>query len=418
MKRGWTVVVFILMALLPSCRTDKTPVGPVGIGQQNLEYTVAGGFAGGIHTRMSIGSGGDVILRNVDPPIQGTLTPEEQGALAQLSQEIWNQPDTLRGGCVDDFNFLIQWVDARGTKTISTDGCSLMGSRGAQYPVLTGLIQLLDGIASRVYQLDAPWRGIVASFTIDDSSYSLDDPITLTCTLRNPTSLTRSLFFPHAANFWFTVSQENVPGFSYSSPPSAWYPWTFPDSSPPSSVVLNPGEQKVLAFAWDHSVVNSAGVSGTLAVGTFHVQMGLLSGDFAVQNFVCDVYDKNIPIKGSIIPDYTDADPSSLTYTFQLRITNWTSSAMTLHFPNGQRIAVEVWDLNVDPPTTIIYATTILPPSTPETLTLAPHESVVLSETVNKVTMKPWYMWVLAKVRLLNTDFSFECDGQLQIFHQ
>ncbi len=419
MQKAHVVLALFLMAAFLSCRNDEPVNAPDDtsiFGRFSVEFTVSGGFAGGIHTQLSIDPSGAVILGSAYPPIQGKLTTTEQSALSNLARNIWVQPDTLRGGCADDFTFLIQWTDLRGTKIVSVDGCALMQERTPKYPVLIGFVQILNSVASRIFQEGALWRGVVAEYAINDSSYPLDKPITLKYTLRNPTELVRTLSFPHGAQFWFTVSQDNVPGFHYFYPMSVYYPRDFPDSSPPSSISLNAGDQKVLQYSWDHSVVDSKGVPGVLGAGTYHLQMGMLAGDFAVQNVVFDVYDRNIPVKGEIIPDYGGADLSSATYVFQLRVTNWTATAVTLHFPNTQRIALELWDLDFDPPTTIVYATDLSPLAEPQRQVLAPGESYLFTEAVAKSAIKPGYFWTLAKMRLLCTDFAFERDGQLQIF--
>ncbi|MGA9120860.1 MAG: hypothetical protein WB699_15955, partial [Bacteroidota bacterium] len=289
---------------------------------------------------------------------------------------------------------------------------------GVPYPVVSGIVQTLESVAARIKEQEAPWRGMEANFMIDASSYGLDEPIRLNYTLTNRTSFTRSLSFPHSKQFWFTVDKANFPAFHYSYPMEAFSPWSFPDSSSPTTRVLLAGEEKNLVYIWDHSLIDSRGVPDTLGVGSYHLRMGLLAGDFAVRDFDFDVYDKQIPIKGEISPDFAGADASSMTYTIQLKVTNWTQSSLTLNFGNSQRLAVELWDLDINPPTALIYSTEILPATNPQTLVLAPLETVVIADTVQKAAMKPGYFWTLAQVRLLCTNFPFDREGQLQIFRQ
>ena len=398
----------------PSTAPDNN-IGNIVVGA--VEYTMSGGFVGGIHTRLSIDPLGHVVLLSTNPPMEGTLTTAEKFALAGYGMKIWGQPDSLYGGCADDFTFVIVWRDGMGTKRIRADGCALSLYSGAKpYPVLNGLIALLDSIASRVFHEEAPWRGMQAAFAINDSSYDLDSPIVVSCTLTNPTDKPRRLYFLHASQLWFSVSKENFSGFYYSYPQSAAEPWAYPDNTEPSTITLNPGEQRVLTYSWDHTFITSKGIPDTLGVGTYHLRLGLLAGDFAIRDFTFDVYDSKIPLKGDIIPDYAGGDASSSRYSFQLRATNWTSSAVTLHFISSQRLAVELWDLDFDPPRTIVYTSPIQPPSTSETQVIAPGESVVYLAVVDKSSIAPGYFWSLAKVRLLCTDFSFEREGQLQIF--
>jgi len=414
MRKRIDILPLVLAASLFSCRESQSVDGPgndLTIGSYSLEYVKSGGFTGGIHVRMTVSSTGDVVLTSASPTIAGALTASEQSRLATLGSEIWSQPDTLRGGCIDDFHFLIQWTDPRGTKTISADGCSLTLNNGTDHAAILGLVQILDSIASRVFQEGATWRGMEAFFSIDDSSYALGHPITLKYALTNPTARVRSIFFPHAEQYWFTVSKDNFPSFYYTVPSFASYP----DSTPMSSIVLAPGQEKDLVYAWDQSVIDSKGIPGTLGVGSYRIQMGLLAGDFGAQYAAFDVYDASIPIKGRIVPDYADEYSTSSQYTFQLEVTNWTSTPITLHFPGSQKIALEVWDLNSDPPTTLLYNSPVVESGPAEALTLPSHATFSFTETVNKHSMNLLSYWVLAKMHLLASDFAFECDGQLAI---
>ncbi len=405
----------VLALVFFACRDEPSVNSPSegGVFGASIEFTVSGGFVGGVHTQMTVASTGAVTLHTVTPQITGSLTSAEQAGLAGLATGFWSQPDTLRGGCMDDFTFDIRWSDIRGTKTVIVDGCSLMPSRPVQYPVLVGLVQLLDSIAARVYREGKPWRGMTADFSIDDSSYAIDRPIQISCLMTNPTSGVRTLSFDHTEQLWFAVTKDNTPGFHFSYPPGGAAPGT----TPPSVITLEAGEHDTVMYLWDHTVTDSKGNRSALSAGTYHLQMGLLAGDFGARSFAFDVYDRSIPVKGDIVPDYQGASSTSATYTFQLRITNWTTTPVSLQFPGSQRIAVEAWDLNFDPPTTMIYSTPILPASNPETVTLTAGESVVFSETVAKNAMQPWYLWVLAKIRVLSTNVTFSSEGQVQISH-
>ena len=413
MKRLLLQSVFFFSVLFASCDDAN---GPSRSFSGTIEYELSGGFAGGIRTSLTVDPLGHVVLHSSYPPLEDNLTISEQAALESYFADIWTQPDTLRGGCADDVTHLIQWTDTKGTKTVVVDGCALnLHTGNPPWPTLSGIVRTLGSIADRIYERKAPWRGIEGIFNIDKVSYGLDEPIRLSYRLKNPTAQERRLLFHHADHFWFSVDRYNFPGFHYFYPMRAFYPWAFPDSSSPSILALNPGEEKELAYTWDHSVVDFNGKSDVLNAGNYHVRMGMLAGDFTAQDFDFDLYDKSLPIKGDIVPDWQGGSRSSTTYTFQLTATNWTQSAVTLHFRNGQRIAVELWDLDVNPPTTVIYRTEISSDNDPQTLVLAAGAKVVFAETVEKVKMGPSYIWTLAKVRLLCTDFEFTREGQLEI---
>jgi len=415
-KRLLGFTAFSLCVLLPSCDDAH---GPPDLLSGSVEYTVSGGFRGGVHTKMTVDPAGHVTLHSSYPELEDDLTTGEQAELERYFADIWSQPDTLRGGCMDDFNYEIRWTDSRGKKIVLVDGCALNPPNGVKpWPTLTGIVQVLGNLAARILEQKAPWRGIEGTFGIDKLNYGLDEPIRFSYRLKNPTSQERSLPFHHADQFWFSVDKENFPGFHYSYPMRAFYPWAFPDSSSPSSIVLVPGQEEELVYVWDHSVLDVSGKPDTLDVGSYHLRMGLLTGDLNTQEIHFDLYDRRLPIKGDIIPDLTGSDGTSATYVFQLMVTNWTQSSVTLHFRNSQRIAVELWDLDFDPPKTIIYQTMISQTSDSQNLTLAPQEKVVFTEAVQKANMGPWYIWTLAKVRLLSTDFDFSREGQLQIFHR
>jgi hypothetical protein len=115
---------------------------------------------GGVHRAMTIDSNGSVTLSTYDPPIRGSLTSAEQTQLSSFADFFWVQPDTLRGGCMDDFTYVIAWTGTRGTKVVSVDGCVLMHISGPRYPILEGVVALLDTIAARVHREGTAWRGV------------------------------------------------------------------------------------------------------------------------------------------------------------------------------------------------------------------------------------------------------------------
>ena len=400
--------------LVPSCDTGQ---GPSETAAGSIEYILSGGFGGGVRTRLTIDQGGHVTLHSSYPPLEDNLKPDEHLQLMSYFADIWRLPDTIPGGCIDDFGFSIRWTDNRGTKTVRIDGCALNPTNGSHpFPTLESIFQILNNLADRVHEQKSPWKGITVVFSIDKNSYRLDEPVRFSYLLKNPTAQDRSLFFRHADQFWFSVSKSIDPGFDYTYPSSSVHLEYSTDTSSPSSSVLRPGEEKELVYLWDHSFTRTGGTSGTLSPGYYHVRMGLLAGDPIVQDLSFDVYDPQIPVKGEIIPDWTGSDGSSGRYTFQLQVTNWTQSSITLHFRNHQRIAVELWDLNFSPPTSVIYRTPLSAVIDEQSRTIAPQDSVVFSETVVKADITPSYFWTLAKIKLLCTDFEFTAEGQLQIF--
>ncbi len=137
-----------LSSLILSCDDGHGP----GKGLSgSIEYTVSGGWAGGIHTKLSIDRAAHVVLQSTSPPLKGDLPESEQAKLENLFVDIWNHPDTIFFGCVDVPTFEIKWTDIRGTKTVVVDGCSLYPPGGeTKYPVLSEIVDVLAAVAVRI----------------------------------------------------------------------------------------------------------------------------------------------------------------------------------------------------------------------------------------------------------------------------
>ena len=405
-----------IAVLVPSCDTIQ---GPPETAAGSIEYTLSGGFAGGMHTSLTIDPAGHATLLSSYPPIEDNLKADEQLPLMRYFADIWKQPDTIAGGCIDDFGILIRWTDNRGTKTVRADGCGLNPSNGTHpFPTLEEIVRILNNVAIRIREQKSPWKGVTTSFTVDKASYGLDEPVRFSYKLKNPTTQERSLLFRHADQFWFSITNNSVPRFYYLYPSNAYSLRNSTDTSSPSSIVLQPGEEEELVYIWDRSFTQPNGSSGKIGAGYYHARMGLLGGDLPTQDLEFDIYDPRIPVKGKILPDWAGIDATSEHYTFHLQVTNWTRTSVILHFRNSQRIAIELWDLDVDPPTRVIYRTSISTIHDEQGQTLAPGETVVYSEAVTKSDIAPSYFWTLAKAKLLCTDFELSADAELQIFRQ
>ncbi len=274
-----------------------------------------------------------------------------------------------------------------------------------------GIIMFLGALAKEMENTQAPWIGVTAEFSIDAEVYGLGEPITLTYRVFNHTNKERGLYFKNQQQFSFWVYKPNVPLFYYSFPNLR-----APDSTSPSQILLQPGETKELTYKWDQTVTTPAGVVSKLDVGSYRIVLRMLAGDLPSKAFTLDVVDRTIPIGGDIIPDWSGEALSSHSYRFMLSILNWTSSRIVLHFPNSQRIFVQLYNLDRSEPGQLIYEEPLERDSQATEVALQPGETKVFSHVASKSSISKGSYWTFAKTTLLCSDFEFSRHAQLRIF--
>ena len=392
-----------------SCETINSPQP---IDKPSITYTVSGGFTGGLWTKLMISSTGIATLETTYPPLELQLSSAEHTLLLDRFANFRDLPGHFPNQCRDGLIFSIELKGDDYTKQIAIDECTLYSQKNSNATVakISALVQSLESLRTKVYELSAPWKGLTVDFSIDSDIYGLGEPIVLRYRISNPTSIPRALYFQHQSQFWFGLGRYNFPGFHYFYPVSEP-----PDSSDPSQILFDPGQVKEITSSFDQRIQAEEGDTA-LGIGYFKLYMNLFAGDFPTKEIWFEVLDRNEPLGGAMVPDLYGESRDSPTYTFALSIRNWTTSSVTLHFPSSQTIIVEVFDLDKPTPGPLIYSGPPIIDSITSTITIGPGEFKTFTHLASKSDFVPWYMWTYARIRLTCTDFEFVRDGQLRIF--
>lgn len=395
--------------LVQSCNVT----GPSGsAGNPSIVYTVSGGFAGGTHTRLTIDPEGLATLETTYPQISTQLSAGEYMDLLRTLGDFGALPDTFPNSCFDGFIFTVETEKPGYYKRVSIDQCTLYSEKDSSAIVakIENIIVALDSLARKVYDSEAPWKGLTAEFSIDSSFYGVGEPITLRYRVSNPTSVERAIYFRHRNQFTFSLDRYNFPSFYFTYPQELYW-----DSSATSELHLAPGESKEITYEWNQRVQTSTADS-TLGIGYYSLRMNLLAGDFQPQVSWFEIIDRRVPIAGFVTPDPNGSNSGSPTYTFALTLRNRTSSPVTLHFPSSARISVELYDVGgLSPRDSVIFRGPAVHDSTASNVTLSPYSVTTFSYPADKSAFGQWYLWTYAKIKLLCTDFDFSRDAELMI---
>ncbi len=407
-----TVTIILVLSALLSASCDILEPQAVDA-PASILYTVAGGFEGGLHTKLSISPTGFTRLESTYPVLERQLSEQEQGMLLEAFRGFKELREEFPDVCRDDFIYTIERVGEDYSKRVVISGCAMAQLKDSDPSAkkIHGIVTLLAALAKNMYDTQAPWIGLTANFSIDAEVYGLGEPITLTYRVFNHTNKERGLYFKNQQQFSFWVYKPNIPSFHYFFPNLR-----APDSTPPSQIILQPGETKELLYRWDQTVTTPTGAASKLAVGSYRIVLRMLAGDLPSHVFSFDVVDRAIPIGGDIIPDWSGEDLSSHSYSFMLSIFNWTSSRIVLHFPNSQRIFVRLYDLDRPEPGQLIYEGPLERDSQATQVALEPGQTKVFSHVVSKSSISKGSYWTFAKVTLLCSDFEFSSEAQLRIF--
>jgi len=404
--RIFIVLSFIVLPL-SSCDLSEQP-------QSNeiptIIYTVSGGFWGGLHTKLVVNSAGEATLESTYPPLILQLSDDEHADLLSCFNGFEYLPENFNNPCFDGYIYAIEQKQPDYSKQVIIDGCTLETDSSAMVTKIKTIVIALNTLATKIYDTQVPWKGLIADFTIDSDFYNVGDPITLQYRISNPTSEERTIYFRHQNQFWFALDKLNFPSFHYSYPNLG-----NSDSSTQSEIHFAAGETKEIVHVWDQQI-NSQNGDTALGVGYYNLHMNLYAGDLPTKSIWFEIIDKSIPISGVIIEDINGESNNSSTYKFMLSIRNWTTESVTLNFPSSERINVEVYDSDKPTPGPLIYSSPSVTDSLPSVITLFPGEIRTFIHEANKSDFVPWYLWTYVRIRLLSTNLKFICDGQLRIF--
>ncbi|MGE5796260.1 MAG: hypothetical protein ACM34O_16035 [Ignavibacteria bacterium] len=402
-------LMLLFFFFTPGCDTAEPP------DEENIpaiNYVLSGGFTGGIRTKLNINPDGEALLESNYPPLKLQLSKNEHADLLRSFRGFGEFPEEFQNSCIDGLIFTIKLETASYSKQVAIDQCTLMHQESdpiiAQIDNIIGELNLL---AKKIYDTQAPWKGLTAEFSIESDIYGLDEPISLHYKITNPTSQQRALYFRNPDQFWFRLYKENFPGFSY------FYscPLNYGDSNAESQILLEPGETKENTIVWDQHI-HTDETDSAAGIGYFILNMNIFNSEFETKYYRFEIVDRNIPISGYLIPDINgEADPT--TYIFNLSVRNWQTYPVTLHFSSKQLISVKLYDSDKPIPGPLIYASPSETDSSQSSITLPPGEVRNFTHAANKSDFKSWYMWTYCVIRLNCTDFEFIRDGQLRIFN-
>ncbi len=405
--KSYKYFVFLLLPIIGqfilSC--DATEQNVI-VEKPSITYEVSGGFFPGIKTKLIIASSGLAKLESTYPVIEYQLNEDEHSHLLSYFNNFDEFPDSFPNSCVDGIIFNIEFNRSDYSKKITIDQCIIVQKdSNSVIAKINSIIVTLDSLAQSIYVSSNSWKGLTTDFSIDSDIYGQGESIKMYYRITNSTAKERVLYFEHKNQFLFSLDRENFPSFHYS------YPNVHADSSLPTEIKLQPGETKVIVYNWDQKVADSI-----LEIGYYKLRMNLSAGIFPTEEIWFEVIDRNIPITGVIIPDFNSEASESPIYKFNLAIRNWSSKSIEIYFPANQRIRIELYDLGLSPPMTLVFLQPTEKDSTSSVDTLLQGETKVYSYEASKSDFSSWYMWTYAKIQLLCKDFEFSRDAQLRIF--
>lgn len=392
--------------------------------QAQIKFVQSGGFSGGIRRKLNITADGLVTNELTIPKLEKQLSPEEYADLLALFKGFFELPSTFEGPtCSDDVRSEVTLnTTDRDEKTVSIWGCILFEQKDTDQNVkkMNRIISALSKLADTVFEEKALWVGLKGDFFLDSDTYGIGETITMTYPITNPTAKERTLFFADEHKTGFTVRKPALPNFMYRFPPASF------DDTPPSddlqTLVFAPGEEIVLTRQWDQVMRDIDEMNGSLEPGRYVMSLRVLDTGrllYTAADILFDVVDRSIPLAGHVQPDYNGSVPENTSYTFKLAVRNWSDNPVTLDFPYWQTLGVRLYDLNGpgnQPP--LIFEGPRNLGDGGRWITLQPEETHVFKYTVPKDSLNLSYLWYLAEIDLLVTNFDFGRKAQLRILER
>lgn len=137
-------VLIILSIFNLSCDSSTEPLEPAVI-----TYTVSGGYAGGVYTKLVIDQSGIAALGNENPILKQKLNAQEYNSLRQSFSGFNDIPDTSMIRCMDSFIFSVEYKTEHSSKTVHIDGCELDDSTNYIVEKLKAIINKLESIVQK-----------------------------------------------------------------------------------------------------------------------------------------------------------------------------------------------------------------------------------------------------------------------------
>ncbi|MGH2568109.1 MAG: hypothetical protein ACRDGA_07190 [Bacteroidota bacterium] len=278
------VLVSSLSLIIQSCNLLEPPIPDE---PAFISYTMAGGIAGAVDTKLSISPTGFVRLESTYPVLERQLTDQDHRSLRERFSGFRSLREDFPAQVIDDFFHIIERVGEDYSKRVVISSWALGQMKGdLSVKQIGNIVSFLRALAKNMYDTQAPWVGLTASFSINAEVYGLGEPITLTYRVSNPTGLQRGLYFKNQRQLSFHVYKPSIPSFHY------FFPDPFvADSSMPAEIILQPGETKELIYEWDQTISTRQGQESKLDIGSYRVVMRFLAGDFPWQVFPFEVVD-------------------------------------------------------------------------------------------------------------------------------
>ena len=163
----YSFFVFLSITLCILNFNCDSPTGPVG--SAVITYTVSGGFAGGIHTKLVINEYGQASLESENPVLKQALPAREYHSLLRLFNGFSMLKDSYSGGCVDIPVYTIEYRRSNYIKIVNVDGCALSDSVDPDIVKLKYITDRLSNLADQIYNNKAPRIGLTAEYKIEKS---------------------------------------------------------------------------------------------------------------------------------------------------------------------------------------------------------------------------------------------------------
>ncbi len=163
----YSIILFFSILFCILIFNCDSPTGPVG--SAVITYTVSGGFAGGIHTKLVIDEYGQASLETETPVLKQTLSAKEYRSILMLFKGFSLLKDSYNGGCMDIPVYTIEYRGNNYTKVVIADGCALSDSADPGIVKLRQITNRLSCLADQIYKNKTQVIGLSAEFKIKKS---------------------------------------------------------------------------------------------------------------------------------------------------------------------------------------------------------------------------------------------------------
>ncbi len=241
----------------------------------------------GLYTGITISNSGVATLISSYPELERQLTDEVFDELMNSFEGFEQINYEYEFFCNDITIYTITFTKNGVVKEISIDACAFMEDINPQTLELIQLGAITDSLmdlAEDIYLVEAPWRGLTATFLLDKAAYNVGEDITATYTIENPTALVRELWFrsEEKVAFYVNGSINNVT-FHYH------YPGNLQNQEgDPSILRLEPGESLNLYHTWNQ-IFQEEEREIPASSGTHYIRLGMLGGDFEEERITIEI---------------------------------------------------------------------------------------------------------------------------------